>query len=215
MQTSSVITSRILEGASRPLVKKAHRIVDELFELNYSLPQEVKSLRPSFLNFENVIKWGGNPEQAMSAAFSALNCKHGCFIEAYDFHYGMLTSSQDKLNLTVKNALKSGKKIPGFGSPIYKNVVRWEGIDCDQRMVAAESILKLFTKSEQHKVSSYVKAIIQEIHDHNHCSHWIKPNLVFWNVAISMLLGLPRNSCSMIFMMAITARYINESITLR
>lgn len=53
-----IITQEILKHSLFPY-EQGRKLIQSLFENDYELPDEIAARRPSFLNFNNVIKWGG------------------------------------------------------------------------------------------------------------------------------------------------------------
>jgi hypothetical protein len=193
-----IITKAILQHSLVPY-KKANKIITALFEANYELPDQIAERRPSFLNFENVLKWGGSVENAHVASLSALNSKHGCFGDAYDLIDVFCEFGEPLTKDYICNLLNSGNAIPGFGNPIYK------GFNSDPRCQRIRNVLYDTLPSEVFTES--LIALVRELSLKD-----IDANLVFWNAACIYLLGLPRECASLVFILATQIRYINESI---
>lgn len=195
-----IITQAILRHSLVPK-SKANKIITALFEANYELPDQIAERRPSFLNFNNVLGWGGSVENAHVASLSALNSKHGCFGDAYDLikTFGEDYETKELVTDRICSILSSGKHIPGFGNPIYK------GFNSDPRCQRIRNILYDTLPSE-----SFIESLIILVRDLSLKD--IDANLVFWNAACIYLLGLPRECASLVFILATQIRYINESI---
>jgi hypothetical protein len=181
--------------------RKANKIITALFEIDYELPDAIAERRPSFLNFENVLKWGGSVENAHVASISALNSKHGCFGDAYDLIkiFAEDYEAKEKSKGYICDLLNSGKQIPGFGNPVYK------GFNSDPRCQHIRDILYDTLPSE-----AFMESLISLVRELSLKD--IDANLVFWNAACIYLLGLPRECASLVFILATQIRYINESI---
>lgn len=197
----NIITKELLKH-SLVSPENANKIITALFESDYELPDVIAERRPSFLNFENVLKWGGSVENAHVASLSALNSKHGCFGDAYDLIYFFFEdASYGKKDSTdyICNILNGKKQVPGFGNPIYK------GFNSDPRCQRIRTVLYDNIPSE-HFIESLISLVRSlSLKD-------IDANLVFWNAACIYLLGLPRESASLVFILATQIRYVNESI---
>lgn len=195
-----IITQAILRHSLVPY-KKANKIITALFEANYELPDAIAERRPSFLNFNNVLQWGGNVENAHVASISALNSKHGCFGDAYDLikNFGEDYETKERSTDYICNILNSGKQVPGFGNPIYK------GFNSDPRCQRIRHVLYDTLPSEV-----FVESLITLVRELSLKD--IDANLVFWNAVCIYFLGLPREYASLVFILATQIRYVNESI---
>ncbi len=191
-----IITKELLKHSLVPY-EKANKIINVLFESDYELPDLIAERRPSFLNFENVLKWGGSVENAHVASLSALNSKHGCFGDAYDLIDVFCEFGESTTKDYISNILNSGRAIPGFGNPIYK------GFNSDPRCQRIRHVLYDTLPSEVFAESLIVLVRDLSMKD-------IDANLVFWNAMCIYLLGLPREYASLVFILATQIRYINE-----
>lgn len=174
-----------------------------LFELDTKLPEEIKRLRPSFLNYQQTMKWGGTPEQALSSALCALNAKHGCFEAAYDFidqyfHRDIVSQRG------IEKFIREGGIVPGFGSPVFK-----AGLKDDRMDEASEIVNKFFDKETVYELVDILSFIQKELYLHTKVD--LCPNLVFWNAWIAHKVGLPRTHASLTFTLAITIAYLHET----
>jgi hypothetical protein len=194
-----VIIKEILKNSLLP-ANSGHAIVESLFKANCYMPNEVLERRPSFLNFNKVIEWGGTVENAHIASISCLNSKHGCFGDAYDliktfFNDPDLIDKENTRNF-IYDTLNRGSNIPGFGSPVFKGLSSLD-YRCNSIKGALESISIL---DDLYVLISIVQ---------NCTRKEIDANLVFWNAAAIYCLGLSREYASLIFILASQITYIN------
>ena len=180
---------------------KAKILIRALFQSNYDLPFDVAERRPSFLNFKQVIGWGGSVENAHIASLSALNSQHGCFGEAYDlikvYFESKMNGSDDYYVDKICFILNSGGKIAGWGSPIYKGSDR----RCEAILMELENTLP----EMQDIIDSLITVTSTTIDKEG-----VYPNLVFWNALVIYLLGLPKTHASLVFILATQIRYVNS-----
>ena len=194
-----IITQEILRHSLVPY-EKANKIITVLFESNYELPDEIAERRPSFLNFNNVLKWGGRVELAHAASLTTLNSKHGCFGDAYDLIHTFFEDAsygKEDSKRYVLNIINSGKQVPGFGNPIYK------GFNSDPRCQRIRTILYELVPCE-----SYIEILIIIVRELP--LKELDANILFWNAACVYLLGLSREYASLVFILATQIRYVNE-----
>lgn len=164
-------------------------VLSNLFEADYSLPDEVVNVRPSLLNFNLVLNWGGNVENAYIASLSAINSNHGCFSSAFD----TIKAYFETGSLLMTNGIVSG-----FGSPVYK------GFDSDQRCeLIRYNLFTLFRDQQFH-----IERLVNFVRTQTGKDIW--PNLTFWNAMCIYLLGLPREYASLVFILASQIRHLNE-----
>jgi hypothetical protein len=193
-----IITQEILKH-SLISFEVGKKIIDRLFTSNYDLPREVAEKRPSFLNFNNVLNWGGSVENAHVASVSCLNSKHGCFGDAYDFikmFFEDQSTDNEHTKEVVCDILNSGQKIPGFGSPIFKGES-----STDKRCYLIKDMLYSSLPVEKD-----VERLLDIVKDEKQ----IDANLVFWNALSIYLLGLTKEYASLVFILATQIRYINS-----
>lgn len=194
-----IITLEILKHSLVPF-EIGKKIIDSLFEEDYKLPEEISKRRPSFLNFNNVLKWGGSVENAHISALSCLNSDLGCFGGAYFIIKTYFEDQQDKkyTRELVYSLLNSGKKIQGFGNPIYKGLQ-----STDERCIAVRNVLyeNLPVEKDVNDLISLVKECVDKE---------IDANLVFWNAVSIYLLGLTKEYASLVFILATQIRYVNS-----
>jgi hypothetical protein len=190
-----IIIQEILKYSPFPY-EQGRKIIEVLFEVNSELPKEIAARRPSFLNFTNVLGWGGKVENAHVASLSALNSKHGCFTEAYE----LIKATFEKNTKEIESILLSSKPIPGFGNPIYK------GMASDPRCSAIRNVLFQELPCVHHQIDDLIRTI------RNYLNKDVDANLVFWNAACIYFLGLPKECSSLVFILATQIRYINEFI---
>lgn len=193
-----IITQEILKHSFISF-EVGKKIIDRLFTSNYDLPREVAEKRPSFLNFNNVLKWGGDVENAHVASISCLNSKHGCFGDAYDFikmFFEDQSTDNEYTKKMIHHVLKRGQKIPGFGSPIFKGAE-----STDKRCYLIKDVLytSLPVEDDVERLISIVRL-----------ERSVDANLVFWNALSIYLLGLTKEYASLVFILATQIRYINS-----
>lgn len=190
-----IIIDKILENA---LLKTdgAKNLIRALFEVNCELPEEVAALRPSLLNFEQVMKWNGIPENAHAASLMALNSDHGCFAEAFDFIWNYF-----RYNSPIHIA--GNIRIPGFGNPIIKN----DDPRCKKLQMAFQENVP---EHVYHEIDGMIHNIQMMFKAEKH--KMIYPNLVFWNAAFIYTLGLPRQYASLVFILATQITYLNRTL---
>ncbi len=160
------ITSSLAELCQGVNFTDACFLIDRLIQVNAIIPDEIKDKRPSLVNFNTTIKWGGTVEQSFTAALSALNGKHGCFADAYRF----ISSGE------LRDCYRPNKKtiIPGFGNPVFKDV--------DYRCEMIKAALKTFIDAE--KFNTFITQVERWENELG-----VKSNLVFWNAATVYCLG--------------------------
>ena len=177
-------------------------IINALFSVNYDLPKKVYDKRPSFVGFNNVIKWGGKVENAHIASLSALNSKHGCFSDAYELieAYFLLNGNTEENSFLFRKHLESKfdtKHIPGFGNPVYK------GVGKDERCLIVRNSLPPLPVL--HAADEIIKTV------RSFTGKDIDANIVFWNAFAIYCLGLSKHYASLVFILATQIRYINET----
>ncbi len=192
-----IITESILKHS---LVKReiGERVISALFSVNYDLPEKVYDKRPSFVGFNNVMKWNGKVENAHIASLAALNSSHGCFGDAYDL-IEVYFSAKDDNSAYLYQYLEDKfdtKLVPGFGNPVYK------GVGKDERCAIIRNSLPPLP------VLSYAAEIIKSVRDFT--GKDIDANIVFWNAFAIYSLGLSKHYASLVFILATQIRYINE-----
>jgi hypothetical protein len=195
-----IITQEILKH-SLISFEVGKKIIDALFEEDYKLPEEISKRRPSFLNFNNVLKWGGSVENAHISALSCLNSDLGCFGGGYFIiktYFEDQSDNKEHTREVIYSLLNTGKKIQGFGNPIYKGLV-----STDERCIAVRKTLyeNLPVKEDVDDLISLVKECVDKP---------IDANLVFWNALSIYLLGLTKEYASLVFILATQIRYINS-----
>ena len=195
-----IITQEILKHSliSFEIGKK---IIDTLFAANYELPKAIAEKRPSFLNFNNVLSWGGDVENAHVASISCLNSKHGCFGDAYDLikiFFEDCSEGKEFTTETILDLLNRGKMIPGFGSPVFKGPT---SSDKRCKVIYDALYLNLPVENDVEAFISIVRVVSEK---------QIDANLVFWNALSIYLLGLTKEYASLVFILATQIRYINS-----
>lgn len=178
-------------------------LVNAIFDINCIMPDYVKAKRPSFLNFQQVMKWNGSAINASIAAMSAMNSDHGCFERGFDFISSCRkTKDPVQLKKRISMLLDSGAKIPGFGNPVIKGKP-------DERFESLLQLIKVAVGDDEfNHVNNIINAAQSAIFDKKGIT--LYPNLVFWNAMITCILGLPRKYSSMIFLMAVIPTYLNQ-----
>ena len=195
-----IITQEILKH-SLISFEVGKKIIDTLFEEDYKLPEEISKRRPSFLNFNNVLKWGGSVENAHISALSCLNSDLGCFGGCYFIIKTYFEDQSDNKEHTrelIYSMLNFGKKIQGFGNPIYKGLK-----STDERCITVRKTLyeNLPVEKDVNDLILLVKECVGKP---------IDANLVFWNALSIYLLGLTKEYASLVFILATQIRYINS-----
>lgn len=193
----AIITDSILKHS---LINKevGKNIINALFSVNYDLPEKVYDKRPSFVGFNNVMKWGGKVESAHIASLTTLNSKHGCFHDAYELIkvYFSAKNNPESFLFQYLTDKFNQNPVPGFGSPVYK------GTGSDERcLIVRNSLPPLPVLDAADKIIKTVKLFTEKD---------IDANIVFWNAFAIYCLGLSKHYASLIFILATQIRYINE-----
>jgi hypothetical protein len=162
-------------------------------EAAMTMPDSVTGLRPSYLNFKNVVAWGGTVENGLASAILTLNSDHGPFAACFDFISKYFDKDLDFLEKCVTLLLKS-EIIPGFGNPVLK--------EKDPRTLL---IRELIGSSKYEKISETVEGVFQA-----KGKVGVYSNLAFWCAATAHRLGLPREYASCIPIMGFQLSYLQR-----
>lgn len=163
-------------------------------ESSMSLPDNVSILRPSYLNFKNVVQWGGTVENGLAAALCTLNADHGPFTACFDLISKYFDKDLDFIERCGIIIIKNGENIAGFGNPILK-------MRDDRTLKIRERIGN--TKYE--KISDTLEKVLQD-----KGKIGVYSNLAFWCAATAHKLGLPRHYASCIPIIGFQLTYLSK-----